>query len=99
MEIPEEVTTASGIILAPKSRQLCEIQCNVGVIVEIGPLAFKGTVENPDDDPQFKVGDKVYYVRHSGNLVQKKGGKPPERILDWRDVRALVEEDDDLVGL
>ena len=99
IEIPEEVTSSGGIILTRKSKQICEVQCNVGTIVELGPLAFKGTSENPNDEPQFKVGDTVYFVKHAGSLIQKKGGKPPERIIDWRDVKAEVEEDDDLLGL
>lgn len=96
MEIPNQ--SKGGIIFVQKQVQMTEIQCNVGTVAEIGPLAFKGTIENPDDEPQFKVGDKVFYVRHAGQLIMKKDGKPPERILHWRDIQSLVEEDDDLVG-
>ena len=100
VEIPEEVKSEGGIIIPVKERKaLAEVQCNVGKVVSIGSCAFKGMAENPEDLPQFKVGDVVYYTKFAGNLVKKKNGKPPERILRWDEVRAIVEEDDDLLGL
>ena len=67
-------------------------------MVEIGPLAFKGTAENPTDEPQFAVGDKVYFIRHSGIEIPQKDGAPPHRIIRWDDVICQVEDSDELFG-
>lgn len=88
--------TAGGIYLPDKARNFAEISCNVGEVTGIGSCAFKGTAENPTDEPLFKVGDHVFFIKHAGFQVAKKDKDLIERIIDWRDVKALVEDSDDL---
>lgn len=93
---PREEVTAGGIILTHKTRDLSDVQCNFGEVVELGPCAFKGTAENPTDEPLYKVGDIVYFVKHAGYGVKKKDSRNIERLIDWRDVKGIVEDTDDL---
>jgi co-chaperonin GroES (HSP10) len=95
VETPE--VSKGGIFIAQK-KDFSEIACNVGVVQEIGPLAFKGLAENPDDKDLFKVGDMVYFTKYAGFRINKKESKVVERIIDFRDVKAIVEDDDDLYG-
>jgi len=87
---PEKTT--SGLLLTEKSRQEDEYQGKVGLIINMGPLAFEGMEAAWPDDTVPKIGDFVVYRALDGFMTQFNGH--PCRTLEDKQIREIVPNPD-----
>lgn len=88
---PDEVEkqTKGGIILnLAKDEKRLEAAQHRGVIVDIGPNAWKGF---DDGQPWAETGDRVYFVKHAGQMVEDEETGELFRLLNDDDIVAKVE--------
>jgi len=80
---------AAGIEISKDSNVRYQDGVDVGVIIQVGPTAWKDFGEHP----WAGVGDKVYFAKHAGKKVadpQNKDGLFV--ILNDEDVVAVIKE-------
>lgn len=60
---------------------------DTGVLVAIGATAWKAF---DDGEPWAAVGDKVYFSKHGGNLIEDPESKEKYRLLNDEDIYAVI---------
>jgi co-chaperonin GroES (HSP10) len=65
--------TKGGIILTDTAREEDEYQGKVGLVIAMGPLAFKDDEKTKFHGQKIEVGDWVYYHPHDGKQMKIKG--------------------------
>ena len=60
-----------------------------GVVVEVGQTAWKAF---DDGEPWAKVGDKVYFAKYGGFVIEHPETKEAFRLLNDEDITLVVEE-------
>jgi len=85
---PDAVAERSGTIYLPASTRERDQAAQVfGEIVAIGPTAWKGF---DDGEPWAKAGDRVSYAKYGGYLLQDPETKEFFRLLNDKDIVAVV---------
>lgn len=97
--IPVEEKTAGGIVLPSELVEREHGGRDIGKLVDIGPLAYKGFAhaEGPEDWG-VKVGDLVEFNRYDGKqprLAEDNEELKNLRIVNDNDIIAVMEEDDE----
>jgi co-chaperonin GroES (HSP10) len=83
--------TAGGIALAEEALETERLLTNVGKVVNMGPLCYRGKTTSGlvmEDDDNPKVGDWVIYGTYGGQKVKTKSG----RVF-------IVINDDNILGV
>lgn len=85
-----EEVTKGGIVLAVSDRSGVAY-CDTGVVVAIGPTAWKAY---DNGEPWAKIGDRVGYGRYAGKIVYHKE-TPNEKyiLLADGDVQVIYDEE------
>lgn len=86
--------TNSGIVTMTQKQEQREHMGNIhGVLVDVGPTAFKG--EEFGDRPP-KVGDRVLFARYSGEYLQYPAETGEHyRVMNDTDIIAVLEGEED----
>lgn len=86
VRLPQERKTSGGIILNSSVEAVSVEASQVGVIVALGELAYKGASE---DAP--KIGDEVFFVRYAGQMIYpwQSDDESHYRAMDFHDVRLI----------
>ena len=96
--VPVEETTEGGIILGTaSSHQKERAGRDLGEILSVGPLAFRGykgclDLKGPEDWG-VKIGDVVEFRRYDGK-VPRPDGYEDYRYIDDEDIIAVIEDKD-----
>lgn len=79
----------AGIVVVEAERKREQAAIDSGVVVEIGPTAFKdfGLSEAP-----FKVGDLVVYAKYGGKAIEDPVTKENFVALNDEDVIAIISK-------
>lgn len=59
----------------------------IGTLVAVGKTAWKAY---DDGEPWAKVGDRVYFVKHGGTLIEDPATKEEFRLLNDEDITAVL---------
>jgi len=105
--LPDEVEQTygdTGIVIVNK--EAYQIANSTGVVVAVGPDAWIDHVEKDGTgqikkvvgykEPMAQIGDRVIFVKYSGNQLPGKDGKD-YRIINDQDVLARCDKEIDLV--
>lgn len=84
--------TRSGIILADSTRDEDKSQGKVGLVIAMGPNAFKDPDEKWFEGVQIELGEWVYYRASDGWSVTIDG--VPCRVFDDMSVRGRIQHPD-----
>lgn len=84
---PEEAYE-SGIIKPEQTIRAEEILASTGLVIDIGPQAYKGNDEKYSEGPWCKQGDYVMFRPNSGTRFRL--GKREYRLLNDDSVEAIV---------
>lgn len=79
----------SGLIIPDtKDRQREQMSVDQGVVIEIGPSAFKdfGT------DAWCSVGDTIAYARHAGKFIKDPDTDKDVLVINDEDVVAIIKK-------
>lgn len=82
--LPENEQTKGGIFLPQSTIDRQEMAREVGILKDVGALAF----QDPDWPDAPKVGDKVFFDRYAGSLVNIKGKK--YRLINDKNIAGIV---------
>lgn len=82
---PLEEKSAGGIVIAHQDKARKESGQHVGVIIAIGPTAWKAF---DDGEPWAKVGDRIYFAKYGGYEIEVAGEK--YRVMNDEDVTAII---------
>ena len=86
---PIEEVSKGGIIISHGSdKKRVEQAQQKGVIVAVGPTAWKAF---DDGLPWAKVGDRVYFAKYGGYVFDHEGSE--YRLLNDEDITAIIRED------
>ena len=81
----EEVSKGGIIVAAGKDKERQQQAQITGVIVDIGPTAWKAF---DDGEPWAQVGDRVYFAKYGGYVIEDDGEQ--YRLLNDEDVTARI---------
>ena len=86
-------TSSGNVTLPPDLVDRMSMASETGVIIAIGPGAWKWTADRsrPFVDERPFVGDRVYFERYSGALMRGKDGRT-YRLMDDKTIGATEEE-------
>jgi co-chaperonin GroES (HSP10) len=90
--LPEDVETktASGIVLQTASTEKMEALAQTfGIVVAMGPLCY---LDQPNQEPWCKVGDRVSFAKYSGLLNTGKD-KKKYRVISDLDIVSVIDKD------
>lgn len=95
---PVEEVSKGGIVVATAASLNMEKRgTRSGVVVEIGPQAFKGYCKEvlPDGttkwgDPWVNVGDRVSYVKYAGDWITDEHTKIEYLVVNDEDIKARI---------
>lgn len=88
MEEVSETAGKEGLILRPEiNRDREQRQIDKGIVVEIGPQAFKAF---HDGENWCEVGDRVAFAKHAGVLMEDNGKY--FRIINDEDIYARLRQ-------
>jgi len=82
---PLEEKTEGGILIAYQDKKRQESGQHTGVIVAIGPTAWK---DFSDGDPWASIGDHIYFAKYGGYELEVAGEK--YRVMNDEDVTAII---------
>jgi co-chaperonin GroES (HSP10) len=85
---PDEEKTAGGIIIPTEKVERNRIEETEGTLIAASPLAF-GYEEWPDGAYVPQLGDRVFFARYAGILVER-GGKWV-RVVKDKEIVAVVQ--------
>ncbi|MEX0932329.1 MAG: hypothetical protein WDZ61_00345 [Parcubacteria group bacterium] len=83
--------TKSGIVVSVDDK-LYRAATTIGTIVEIGPTAWRAY---DDGQPWAKVGDRVYYAKYAGKIIDD-GTEEGLVVLNDEDVQALIVKEEEV---
>jgi len=88
-EVDEVIKAAKqfGIVLTEDTTKKKQIGVSTGVVVAIGPTAYK---EYADGIPWVKEGDLVAYVRHGGMYIDDPEDDEVYLLLNDGDIAAVL---------
>ena len=90
VQLPEvEEKTGAGLLLPSEFRNKQQLEGDTGVIIAVGQSAFTNREEFPHSPP--RVGDKVFFQRWSGMLIERNGVR--FRLMEDRDVAGVYFDD------
>lgn len=89
--------TAGGIHLSPKTLQEDQFQGKIGLVLAMGPTAFKETGNIDFGGLTCKVGDWIVYSPHDGLQMAIHGKDNHCRLIDDVQVRMTVPNPDFLL--
>jgi len=84
-----EKETASGIVLVQDDK-LQKHKLNTGVVIDVGPKAWKAFSNNYDGEPWAKVGDKVIFSLYAGFYVTDPDDEEEYTLLNDDDIVAVI---------
>ena len=89
---PKDVERKSqgGILLSYSNEDRVKGATIEGVVVAIGPLAFKDEM-NPGGEPWYQVGDRVIFVKYGGKFI--KCDEEDYIIFRYEDVMCKLENE------
>ena len=87
-----EKKSSGGILLAHQDEDRKRGAMTEGVVVAIGPLAFKDEM-NPSGDKWYAVGDRVIFVKYGGKFITCDDELYV--IFRYEDVMCKLEDDID----
>jgi len=94
VEIPSLEDGKIGSIFIPQETIQKDYEgSEIGKIVDIGPCAFKGRRDNPDEAPWYAIGDEVYFPRYSGRKLSFANGKQYRILTDEGPTAKVLESD------
>lgn len=85
---PLEEKTKNGIILAHDNKERKEAAQATGTILAIGPTAWK---DFSDGTPWAEVGDRIWFARHGGALIEDPDSGEKYRLLNDEEIAAVME--------
>ena len=88
LTIPE--TTAGGVIMADDNREARSMASPQGVVVAMGPSAYKDAERFPDGKPWVHIGDRVMFQKYSGRMFQIRTGQHIA-VLNDTDFAAVID--------
>lgn len=86
---PEE-TYAGGLIKAARTVEVEQILSSVGLVIDMGPQAYKGNDVKYSEGPWCKEGDFVMFRPNSGTRF--KMGRREYRLLNDDSIEAVVPD-------
>ena len=91
---PKDVIKKSrgGILIAVSDEDRARGAMTEGVVVAIGPLAFKDEM-NPSGEPWYQIGDRVIFVKYGGKFITYDNEL--YIIFRYEDVMCKLDEDID----
>ena len=87
--------TKGGVLLSDQAIQEQQWTTNVGLILKMGPMAYKDTKKFPTG-PWCKEQDWVIFARYAGSRLKIDGGEL--RILNDDEILGVVDSPDDVVN-
>ncbi len=88
-DVRDETYKGSSIVIPEDARNKYEIAETEGVIVAVGPSAWQEEVK-AGQPPDAKVGDRVVFSQHAGQLRRNAEGVR-YRIINDHDVIAVTQ--------
>ena len=85
--------TSGGIILADDTIERSQVASTCGLVLDVGPDAYKDKERYPDG-PWCKKGTWVIFARYAGSRIKIDGGEV--RLLNDDEVLATVEDPEDI---
>lgn len=82
-----EEVSEGGIIMPTNNKERKEDAQAFGVIIDVGPNAWKGF---DDGEPWAKVGDRVLFAKYGGYAVKIKDEML--RVMNDEDITAIIGE-------
>lgn len=82
-----ELRKAGFVIETGGDKKRIENAIDTGVLVEVGKTAWKAF---DDGEPWAAVGDRVYFSKHGGNLIEDPETKEKYRLLNDEDIYAVI---------
>ena len=94
--VRDEIETKSqGGIVFVQDEDLEKHKTNTGIVVDIGPNAFRAYSKDYSGEPWCRVGDRVIFARYAGVVVQDPYDDNKEYVLiSDDDVAAIIMERD-----
>jgi co-chaperonin GroES (HSP10) len=89
----KEVTTKGGIILTQKATEEDLWQGKIGMLLAVGPGAFRDSNNEPFPDAP-KIGDWVHF--RVGDSLGSLSGKLMLRFMEDTSIRAVIDDPDSL---
>ena len=86
--------TKGGIILSDKTITESQIATNCGLVMEIGPDAYKDEEKFPNG-PWCKKNDWVLFARYAGSRLNIDGGEL--RILNDDEILGTIDDPEDIL--
>jgi co-chaperonin GroES (HSP10) len=88
---PDELEEVSegGIIIKYADERIAKAATTTGVVVAIGREAFG---QHNGNTPWVEKGDKVYYAKYSGKIVQDPSTKEEMLIVNDEDIIGIIQE-------
>ena len=87
--------TKGGVILSDKTVEETQIATNVGLVLKVGPDAYKDIDRYPNG-PWCKEKDWVIFARYAGSRLNIEGGEL--RILNEDEVLAVVDDPESILS-
>ena len=87
--------TKGGVILSDKTVEETQIATNVGLVLKVGPDAYKDIDRYPNG-PWCKEKDWVIFARYAGSRLNIEGGEL--RILNDDEVLGVVEDPESILS-
>ena len=85
-----EKKSKGGIIIARADEERARGATTEGVVVAIGPLAFKDEM-NPSGEEWYQVGDRVIFVKYGGKFITYD--EELYIVFRYEDIMCKLEED------
>ena len=86
--------TKGGVHLTDKAQEEIQLTTNVGLVLKVGPDAYKDSNRFPDG-PWCKEKDWVLFAKYAGSRIKIEGGEL--RLLNDEEVLAVIEDPEDLL--
>jgi len=86
--------TKGGVHLTDKAQEEIQLTTNVGLVLKVGPDAYKDSNRFPDG-PWCKEKDWVLFAKYAGSRIKIEGGEL--RLLNDDEVLAVIEDTEDIL--
>jgi len=86
--------TKGGVHLTDKAQEEIQLTTNVGLVLKVGPDAYKDSNRFPDG-PWCKEKDWVLFAKYAGSRIKIDGGEL--RLLNDDEVLAVIDDPEDIL--
>lgn len=86
--------TKGGIHLTDKAQEEIQLTTNVGLVLKVGPDAYKDIDRFPDG-PWCKEKDWVLFAKYAGSRIKIDGGEL--RLLNDDEILAVIDDPEDIL--